>query len=375
MIPKVKFIAEGGMYSEFLNSLIENDFYIFNIVPNDFGFTAVCYASDYLEISRIGKRFQSKLKIQNKIGLYFKFSKLINRKGLWIGVVLYITLSAIFSHFIWRIDVNIDDNNLKNNIYNSLYNNGVYTGAYYTKEKLEKAATYAMVENEVGQIFLNFYKGVLECEVYPKISKEEYISDTVDHEIVSNLSGIITDLRVYSGFSNVELGQSVSQGDILVNCSMIDEYNNLYYEKARAYIEALCEKTYSVYIPFEKENILYTGKEDKSVYVNFLDGRYQIKKSDKENWYESTEKSKIKSFSILGFRLPLTVETVTYYQMDRYKIKNDTLSANKLGKLQIQQMIWNDEKLKKEVDRQYDYLIDDEGIQINCFVKGYYEIT
>ncbi len=375
MIPKVKFIAEGGMYSEFLNNLIEDGFYIFNIEPNNLGFTAVCYAKDYIEISRLSRRFQSRIKIKNKMGVYFKFSKLIKRKGLWLGVVIYMTLTAIFSHFIWRIDVNVDDNNLKTTIYNSLYNNGIYTGSYYTKDKLQKAATYTMIENEVGQISLNFYKGVLECEVYPKINKEDYISDAVDGEIVSSLSGIITDLRVFSGFPNVELWQSVSQGDILVNCSMTDEYNNFYYEKARAYIEALCEKTYSVYIPFKKESILYTGKEDETLYIKFLDGKYQIKKADKDNWYDSAEKTTIKPVSILGFRLPITLETVKYYQMEKYKIENDALSANKLAKLQIQQLIWNDEKLKKELDRKYDYLISDEGIQVNCFVKGYYEIT
>ena len=120
MYPKVRFYVEGGMYSEFLNKLTDL-FIIMNIIPEKLGFTATCYAKDYKKIARLSAKYQCKIKVKSKIGLYFKINKFIDRPGIRLGLIIYFILIFIFSHIVWSIEINTDDYNLKNEIYNSLY--------------------------------------------------------------------------------------------------------------------------------------------------------------------------------------------------------------------------------------------------------------
>ena len=375
MYPKVKFYVEGGMYSEFLNSLTES-FSLLNITPEKLGFTATCYASDYKHIARLSKKFQCRISIKEKIGFYFKINKFTGRKGVRAGIVIYLILSFIFSHIVWNISINTTDLNLKSEILNSLYRQGIHAGSYFEKQKLADACKNTMIELEdYADISLNFYKGVIHCNVNKRYIKEDYLKGTNDGDIKSSLSGIVTDVRVYSGFPKVETGQSVSAGDVIVACIELDQFNNVYYEKTRAYIEALCDKTYSVYIPYEKECDLYTGETSKEIHINILNKKFKIKDSNCNEWNDKTSVSKVKYLSFLGFHLPITTEETTFYRIETFKISNDALSLDEIAKYQIRQMIQNDVKLKEEVRKTYDYKLKDDGLQLICTVNGYYEIT
>lgn len=374
MIPKVLFSVESGMYSEFLNYLIDEGFSIFDIKSEELGFSAICYAKDYKKISRISHKFQCRVRLKNKIGIYFKIDT--SRKGIVVGSIIFTFLLIAFTRIIWIVNINTNDLTLKNNIAAILYSQNICAGTYFKKEKLEKAKEVIMIENnDIGEVTLNFYRGVLNCEIYPRLKKEEYTINEKEGDIQAQLSGIVTDLRVYSGFSNVELGQSVSQGDIIVSCLHTDEFNNVYYQKTNAYIEALCDKKYTVYIPYNKECNLYTGKESKEICLNRLGKNYNLNKAKNDKWTNSTFVKKVRGFSFLGFHFPFTVEETTYYQIEKFKVENNDESAKNIGKLQIQHMISNDIKLKREKNREYNFIPKDDGILVECTVTGYYEIT
>ena len=376
MIAKVRFCAYSGLSSEFLNYLCENDIAVFSIVFDQFGFTAVCYAEDYKFVARAGKKYQVKVRITEKKGLWFSFRFLLKRKGILLGIALGGVMMFFFSFLIWDIGINTADETLKNELTVQLFNRNIYPGVFCTDEKLVKAEKELLyINDKIKYISLNFYKGVLNCEINLKTDREDYLSGMKNENIYARLSGIISDLRVYEGYSVVQLGQSVTEGDVLVSCEYTDKHNNHYTSATRAYIEAICDKTYSVEIPFNKKEEIFTGEAFTEKTIYFLGNEKTIETVADSVKQNSVSKSHIEYFTFFGFHLPFTVKTTHYYRLQQVNITSDSLTARKIGQLQLEYMVQSDEKLKQEINRQYEYILGESSIVVHCHINGCYDIT
>ena len=375
MTTKVRFQVYAGLYNDLLNYLRQKEIILFDIVFDTFGFCATCYAADYKYIARRAKKYQTKTKIIKKIGLYFVLKPYTKRKGIVTGIILFYFLISIFSCVVWRIDIKANDKNMENEIAVQLFENFIYPGVFYDEDKFQAVQKKLILDNKISYVTMNFYKGVLNCQVSHSVEKEDYISDLKYEDIYAHLSGIVTDLRVYSGYSQVELGQGVSRGQLLVSSVHTDKHGRQFTSPVRAYIEADCEKNYSVTIPFDKEIEILTGKYDTETTVFVFGIPFEFKNTEQTDVDNRLEKTNIDYISVLGFRLPLTVRRTKYYELESMSRNSDILSARNIARLQIEQMIKNDEKLIREASRQYDYSFDSDSFTVNCIVKGCYQIT
>ncbi len=376
MFAKVVFQVTAGLYMQFLNFLAENDINLSEIRYTSLGFTAVCYGEDYFFIAKNSKKFQSKVRIVKKKGLYFNFRCFKKRKGLAAAAVLFFIVTYIFSNIIWIININTDQKPLKNLLAKQLFEENIFAGSFYSEEKLADAIENIMLENEqLGYMTLNFYKGTLQCNIYERTNREEYINNLGMNNIYSRKNGVITDIRVYDGYSQVTLGQSVMAGDLLVSNLYTDKHGNIYTGKTRAYIEAACDESYSVFIPFSKKAQLLTGEKAEDVSLYLAGSEFKIKTADISSWQNSLKHEKMEYFSFLGFHLPLTVKTTVYYRTEEKTVEKDILTALSYGKTQLEHIITNDEKLKKEKEREFHYTIHPDGLTVICNLSGIYEIT
>ena len=374
MASKIKFIAVAGLYNAILNHLADKDIPVFNIVFDDFGFSAVCYAQDYKTVAELGRKYGTKIRILKKQGLYFRLKNILNRKGLLAGVAVSLLLYMIFTHIVWTVDIKTDNPELKNDIAVQLYTQGIYTGTFYSKEEFAKAAKNLLrINKTISYISLNFYQGILVCEINEKTEKADYISTLSSEDIYSSLSGVISDLRVYEGYAQVELGQSVSRGQILVSHTHTDRHGRVFTAKTRAYIEAIADKTYTVEIPFNKRTMMITGQKttEKTLITPF--GSLLLTSAAVPA--DFLQKTKMEYLSVMGFHLPVLLITDDFYHTDTVTINHDSLTARKIGQLQLENMIKNDEKLKYEINRNYDYILKEDSLVVFCHINGCYEIT
>lgn len=373
---KIVFRATAGLYIQFLNFLKEKEISLSHIEYDSLGFIATCDCEDYFFIAKSSKRFQTKVRIIRKKGLYFRIRNLLVRKGFFVSVGLFYFITFLYSNLIWDINIKTDDLTLKNTIAVQLFNQGIYAGSVYSEDMLNQAVENIMLENQsLGYITLNFYKGILDCNIYKRTDRADYISDLGTDNIYALKSGIITDIRVYDGFSQLQLGQSVSRGDVLVSNIYTDKHGNIFTGKTRAYIEAACDETYRVFVPYEKEIQLLTGSGDVDKSVLFAGKEFIFCQADLTRWQDSMKTEKIEYFSFMGFRFPLTVKTATYYETQLMTVNKDISTALSYGKLQLQHIIENDIKLKKEYIRNYRYISYDDGLEVICDISGIYEIT
>ncbi len=376
MLNKVNFEITAGLHNEFLNYIIENQFYIIDVKPTKLGFIATCMAIDYKTIAFIARKYQCKIKIIKKKGIGFKIRKLLQRKGLIAGAAVVFLSVIFFENLIWRIDVIADDKNIIQDVYTTLYQNDVYTGAYFSQEKNQQLIQKISRDvDNVAYITMNFYKGILTCKVDKTIEKLPYLENSTTGNITASMDGVIEEIAVYDGFSNLKPGQSVQKGEILVSATFIDRNNVLQQVMPRAFIKAYCEKNYEAFVPFEKNVKVRTGRFEENISVKFVNSKFEIKKCEKKPFEVYDYERIYKNVIFLGFRLPVTIEYVRFYEKSEIPVYKDSDSAKTAAKLVADAIIESDKSLLSEEAREYTYFQTDEGVKVLCRLRGSYDIT
>ena len=376
MTSKVYFEVYSGLYCEFLNYLVEKEIFVSLIKSTDFGFTATCMAKDYKKIARAAKKFQCKTKIIRKNGLYFKSRKVLARKGIVLSAALVFLYVFLFSKLIWRIDIIAPSKNITEDVNSILYENNCYAGAVFNQEKNQNIIQKIFMDvDNVGYVTLNFYKGILTCKVDATINKMPYLENSTSGNITASLDGVIEELEIYNGFSDIQIGQTVLKGDILVEPTYVDRNGTLQQVMPRAFIKAYCLKEYSAQTDFNKEVFIRTGKYTEQVSLKFIGKKILIKKADIDAYKQYESEKYFENITILGFSLPLTKETIRFYEKESVSIEKDEQSAYDAAKKAVDTTIKSDTSLLVADKYEYYSKTTEDGVTVFCRVYGHYDIT
>lgn len=376
MTSKVYFEVYSGLYCEFLNYLVEKEIFVSLIKSTDFGFTATCMAKDYKKIARAAKNFQCKTKIIRKNGLYFKSRKVLARKGIVLSAALVFLYVFLFSKLIWRIDIIAPSKNITEDVNSILYENNCYAGAVFNQEKNQNIIQKIFMDvDNVGYVTLNFYKGILTCKVDATINKMPYLENSTSGNITASLDGVIEELEIYNGFSDIQIGQTVLKGDVLVEPTYVDRNGTLQQVMPRAFIKAYCLKEYSAQTDFNKEVSIRTGKYTEQVSLKLIGKKILIKKADIDAYKQYESEKYFENITILGFSMPLTKETIRFYEKESVKIEKDEQSAYDAAKKAVDTTIKSDTSLLVADKYEYYSKATEDGVTIFCRVYGHYDIT
>lgn len=376
MTSKVYFEVYSGLYCEFLNYLVEKEIFVSLIKSTDFGFTATCMAKDYKKIARAAKKFQCKTKIIRKNGLYFKSRKVLARKGIVLSAALVFLYVFLFSKLIWRIDIIAPSKNITEDVNSILYENNCYAGAVFNQEKNQNIIQKIFMDvDNVGYVTLNFYKGILTCKVDATINKMPYLENSTSGNITASLDGVIEELEIYNGFSDIQIGQTVLKGDVLVEPTYVDRNGTLQQVMPRAFIKAYCLKEYSAQTDFNKEVFIRTGKYTEQVSLKFIGKKILIKKADIDAYKQYESEKYFENITILGFSLPLTKETIRFYEKESVNIEKDEQSAYDAAKKAVDTTIKSDTSLLVADKYEYYSKTTEDGVTVFCRVYGHYDIT
>ena len=376
MTSKVYFEVYSGLYCEFLNYLVEKEIFVSLIKSTDFGFTAICMAKDYKKIARAAKKFQCKTKIIRKNGLYFKSRKVLARKGIVLSAALVFLYVFLFSKLIWRIDIIAPSKNITEDVNTILYENNCYAGAVFNQEKNQNIIQKIFMDvDNVGYVTLNFYKGILTCKVDATINKMPYLENSTSGNITASLDGVIEELEIYNGFSDIQIGQTVLKGDVLVEPTYVDRNGTLQQVMPRAFIKAYCLKEYSAQTDFNKEVFIRTGKYTQQVSLKLIGKKILIKKADIDAYKQYESEKYFENITILGFSLPLTKETIRFYEKESVNIEKDEQSAYDAAKKAVDTTIKSDTSLLVADKYEYYSKTTEDGVTVFCRVYGHYDIT
>ena len=259
----VGFTASGKFPERFLNAAAVNKLNLWDAYPSKGKITAKMAASDYKRARPIAKRAGLKLKINDKRGFPFFVKKHTSRIGLPIGAMLGTVLLIVLSQFIWTVDITGAKTVSDSKIREVLAENGVYPGSFkWTIDVLDSQRAVQMELDELSWVSINNLGCKSTADVREKSEKSEVPKSQSPCNIKADSDGVITKIIAENGFSAVEEGSGVKQGDLLVSGVLPTGQDSIRFVRAEAEVYADVNSKIELKIP--KHYDYYSVNENKT---------------------------------------------------------------------------------------------------------------
>ena len=338
--------VEGYYIERFINICKNRKITIWNLKRNsNISLLLNVRINEFKDVCKIAKKTGSKLKIKNKKGLPFLLHRYKKRKIFLILLLLVVILIGLSSVFVWNVDISVEDNEELVNIREDLENAGLKTGILKSKINTKEIINKIRLEREdVAWMGIELKGTNAIVRVVKTDEKPEIIDDDEYCNIVSNKSGVITKISAQEGTANVKVGDTIKEGDVLINGWMEGKFTGIRYVHAKGEIEAKVWYTKSKKVPYTFTETQDTGNEENKYGIKF--GNFEInfsKKYSKFEIYDTIEtENKIRLFS--DFYLPISIIKTTYKEK---KEAQKTYTVEEAKNIGIKEL---DEELDKEIE-------------------------
>ena len=311
----VRVSVSGGFAERFLNLATRDGIGLWNISRKS-GILYVCVrAKKFKKLRGAARKSGVKLHIISRKGLPFRLHRYHKRKGIAVGIVLFLALLFVLSSFIWTVDVSGNKSLSKADIVDTLDELGLHVGT------LKMGLNYKKLENEaimklpqLSWIAINVQGSRIEIEVKERTMPPEIVPKDHPCNIKATRAGQIVRIEAYDGTAMVKKGDTVVDGQILVNGIIEDKNGASKLVHASATVIARTIRKKVIIIPFKNQITSLTGKKiDKNAII--LLGIHINLYFYSGNLYPKYDKIvKENNISVGGISLPLTIITNEYHE-------------------------------------------------------------
>ncbi len=211
---------------------------------------------------------------------------------LFLLPVVFIMVSAVFSHFVWKVEITGGDKELQEQVLKKISAEGVHFGALKHKiDQYDVKRTAIMEIDDLSWMWVDIRGTTAKVKIRKRSPKPDLIAIHEPSDVIATHSGIIDKMYTYCGVPLVKEGDWVKKGQLLVTGVFRSENENIptYYHHATADITVRFTEEKAVLIPKTTIKKVPTGKE-KSIFgvkikknkINFsLNSRISYKEYDK----------------------------------------------------------------------------------------------
>lgn len=293
--------------------------------------------NEFKELCKIAKKTRCKIKIENKKGLPFLLYKYKKRKIFAILLILVVCLIGLSSNFVWNVEIQEENGQELENIVQDIENAGLKTGSLKaninTKEIINRIR---LQRKDVAWMGIEL-KGT---NAIVKLVKADEKPDIIDENeycnIVSDKAGIITKINAQSGTANVKVGDTIKEGDILINGWMEGKFTGIRYVHAKGEIEAKVWHTKHKKISYNTTQVQETGNTENKYTIKINNFKINFYKNlSKFKIYDTIEtENKFKLFS--DFYLPISFIKITNKELEEIQKNYDLEEAKTIGIEELQ---------------------------------------
>ena len=258
----VEFEARGKFPERMLNLTAARGISLWDARPFDGGLRGRMYVKDYKRIRPCARRARVRTRVVRRRGLPFRVARYRDRIGLPIGAAAGIGLLVFLSCFVWSFSVDGAEHISETRLLNVLAENGVGVGSFKGTMDIMSAQRSAMLEiSELKWISLNTDGCTITVAVKEKAPKPELESQTPCN-LKAKADGVITDISVRNGVTEVSRGSGVAKGDLLVSGVSLTKLNTVCYLRAigEVYADVNSEKE----ICYPKQYDYYSVTENRT---------------------------------------------------------------------------------------------------------------
>lgn len=333
----VRFCAQNGDPEALLTLAAQQGLHLSRILTHPGGFCAQCAAWDYLPLAALARRQKVRLRIEQRLGLYFRLRPLLHRTGLWVGALLFTVLLLWAQGLVWAADYHLSTTGQIARAAEALRSVGLQPGAFVTEEKL-RAGEYALLQSgEFSWASVNFSKGRLEIEAAAATPKPDIASGSAKG-IRAKCAGTVVETNLVSGTMLVSPGQQVESGDGLISTARSERDGTLIFSTAAGSVRAKIQWGCEQQIELERTVLQRNGGQTVALEVFFADKTFVLPTlQTPENAAVSTRHLQVE---LWGLPLPCSMIETTYYAQTEQTIYSTEQQALTLARLQSEQALY-----------------------------------
>ncbi|MEG0692894.1 MAG: sporulation protein YqfD [Oscillospiraceae bacterium] len=267
---KVHFEVRNGFTERLINLCAANNVLMWEFKKTPEGFCATVAAKDYKTVKKFAKKANVETSIISKNGFMFKANKYKNRWGIIIGILTFITFTALMQCFVWEIEVIGNDKVKTSVILNELEEIGVRKFSFIPNIDFRMKKQEALLKMpQLSWLTIN-HRG---CKLSVTVTERELaplIRENAPCDIVAAKTGQIRYMEVYNGTKVIGEKYTVTKGDKIVSGEFTNKAGVVSYihSDAKVIAEVQFDKTLSVDI--EQLSKEYTGKTKTRHFLNIF---------------------------------------------------------------------------------------------------------
>lgn len=307
--------------------------------------------NEFKKIKEVAKKTGCKIKIERKRGIPFILNRYKKRK-IFFGALIAILLGIlVVSRFVWNIEVTGNETISTEELIKTINESGLNIGDYKTNIDTKKIVNELRLRRDdlawVGITIkgTNAIVKVVESDEKPTIVDEnEYCS------IVANKEGVIEKISANNGTIQVQKGDVVKKGTVLIAGWMEGKYTGIRYVHSSGEIQARVWYSQKVKVDFTQQEKEQTGNVETkySISINNFKINFYKSLSKFENYDTMYTNKKVKIFS--DFYIP--VELTKYYNYEtikkevKYTVEEAKEKAKNIAEERLLEQIENKDNIK-----------------------------
>lgn len=287
------------------------------------------------------------IEIVQQRGLPFLWKRLLQRKPLFIAMIITVMFIFILSNIVWKVEMNGFPKDLEEKITKALKNQGVHPGAWMFRIDTPSSIQQKLLNDVPELLWVGVErKGTsFHLEGVEKlIVKEE---DSLEpQDLIAEKPGVIEKMFISKGVPKVAIHDYVTKGKLLVSGNLSDsnENENEKDDKDKKDIlvpaqgEIIAKTWYkvNVTIPLKGNYEQLTGKQKQKYYLEWSKLNLPIwnLKSPK---YEEMDVEKVEHpVYFLKWKLPFSITEHIYSEKKKHTLNRNKEEAIQIGKEQAE---------------------------------------
>ena len=363
----LKISVEGYYIERFINICKNKNITIWNLKRNkEIKIFLNVKINEFKELREIAKKTRCKIKIENKRGFPFLLYKYKKRKIFLVCLIIVICLIVFSSNFVWNVDIREENNQELENIAQDIEKCGLSIGSLKSKiDTKEIINRIRLQRNDIAWMGIELKGTNAIVKIVKSNEKPEIIDENEYCSIISDKAGVITKINAQAGTANVKVGDTVKEGDVLINGWMEGKFTGIRYVHSKGEIEAKVWYTKNKKILYNSTENQETGKKENKYSIKFNNFKINFYKSlSKFKIYDTIEtENKLRIFS--DFYLPISIVKTTNKELEEVKKNYSIEEAKNIGIDELQKQLDKEiENKDKIVNKNINVYEKDDGVDI-----------
>ncbi len=285
------------------------------------------------EISSVAKEINVPFVLVFKKGLPFFMGRYRKRYGMFLGMILGMMLLFFSQLFVWDIEIKGNSAVADAEIERALAECGIYEGCFIPNINIHKDANVLLMNcRSISSAAISIMGNHLTVSVLERTPLPDIVDTGGYYNVVAECDGVIMDMDAAAGTPEVNIGDVVFKGELLINSFVARSNGTFSPTHARGIVYAQVKKEFKTEIPLSRTTKAYTGKTDTKKKYYLLGKELNFWTNEESDYEYFDAVASEYDMKLLGFiRLPVRVFRVTYSEYDPITLPITSAFAEELA--------------------------------------------